>query len=328
MGDDRGICRFRYLYSRTEPHIVSLKEPTLVATRASAIFDYSLFALNLRNSEQSPRDERNLGSMGCRDQTAVLLSLWRFTLFARRQDRRTSVSSPRSILKFCLQLLHFRKGRFGTHDRGVHSLDPMPEDSGMSEQWVTARIKQKGGCRCIPWRNLRDLILAHLDIKKRVDVFTLSIYGLVIFPKALGHVDEAVSDIFDRLSKGTTPVPAILAETFRSLNACRRAGEGRFIGYAQLLLSWFHSHFWKVEKVSYRVFSENYYLLKELVATPRRDDITEKNWMTILQNLQEENIEWRAPWMVPDEILYRCGNFNWVPLLGIGEPSGMLLCWC
>ncbi|KAG8471699.1 hypothetical protein CXB51_036344 [Gossypium anomalum] len=149
--------------------------------------------------------------------------------------------------------------------------------TGMSEQWVTARIKQKGDCRCIPWRHLRDLILAHPDMKKRVDVFALSIYGLVIFPKALGHVDEADSDIFDRLSKGIIPMPAILAETFRSLNACRRVGEGRFIGCAQLLLSWFHSHFWKVEKVSYRVFSENYSPLKELAATPRRDDITEEN---------------------------------------------------
>ncbi|MFQ6664720.1 hypothetical protein Gotur_031736 [Gossypium turneri] len=46
------------------------------------------------------------------------------------------------------------------------------------------------------------------------------------------------------------PVPAILAEMFRSLNACRRAGEGRFIGCAQLLIAWFHSHFWKVDKVS------------------------------------------------------------------------------
>ncbi|MBA0730340.1 hypothetical protein Golax_022950 [Gossypium laxum] len=98
---------------------------------------------------------------------------------------------------------------------------------GMSEQWVTARIKQKGDNKCILWKNLRDLILAHLDVKKRVDIFALSIYGLVIFPKALGHVDEAVSDLFDRLDNGVTPVPAILAETFRSLNNYRRADEGR-----------------------------------------------------------------------------------------------------
>ncbi|MFQ6658580.1 hypothetical protein Gotur_027783 [Gossypium turneri] len=46
-----------------------------------------------------------------------------------------------------------------------------------------------------------------------------------------------VSDLFDRLGKGVTPVPVILAKTFRSLNACRRAGEGRFIGCAQLLIA-------------------------------------------------------------------------------------------
>ncbi|MFQ6657473.1 hypothetical protein Gotur_027131 [Gossypium turneri] len=36
----------------------------------------------------------------------------------------------------------------------------------------------------------------------------------MIFPRALGYVDEAVIDLFDRLDKGATPVPTILAETF------------------------------------------------------------------------------------------------------------------
>ncbi|MFQ6629681.1 hypothetical protein Gotur_007327 [Gossypium turneri] len=115
------------------------------------------------------------------------------------------------------------------------------------DKWVAARIKQKGDSKCIPWRNLKDLILAFPDVKKRVDVFTLSIYGLVIFLKALGHIDEAVSNLFDRLDKRVTPVFAILAETFRSLNTCRKAGKERFIGCSQLLLAWFHSHFWKVK---------------------------------------------------------------------------------
>ncbi|KAG8482680.1 hypothetical protein CXB51_024476 [Gossypium anomalum] len=126
----------------------------------------------------------------------------------------------------------------------------------MSEPWVTARIQQKGNSKCIPWENLRDLVLTHPDERKRVDIFTLSIYGLVIFPKALRHVDEAVIDLFDRLEKGITPVPIILAEMFRSLSMCRKTDEGG-------------------------------------------------------------DIEWRAYWMVPDEIVCRCGNFYWVPLLGI-----------
>ncbi|MBA0729825.1 hypothetical protein Golax_000008, partial [Gossypium laxum] len=113
------------------------------------------------------------------------------------------------------------------------------------------------------------------------------VYYLVIFPKALGHVDEAVTDLFDRIDKKVTPVPIILIETFRSLKEYRRAGGGRFIRCVQLILAWFHSHFWKVDK-----------------------------------NLQEEDIEWRAHWMLPDEILYRCGNFDWVPLLGIWGAVG------
>ncbi|MBA0881894.1 hypothetical protein Goshw_009810, partial [Gossypium schwendimanii] len=131
--------------------------------------------------------------------------------------------------------------------------------TGMNEQWVTVQIKQKGDSKCIPWKNLRDLILAHPDVRKKVDIFALSIYGLVVFPKALGHVEEAVVDLFDRLDKGVTPVLVILVETFRSLNACRRA--------------------------------ENYSPLKEFVAIPRRDDITREKWMMILQNLQEEDVE-------------------------------------
>ncbi|MBA0755748.1 hypothetical protein Gogos_020050, partial [Gossypium gossypioides] len=134
-----------------------------------------------------------------------------------------------------------------------NSLQELKEIWGQwNEEWVTIRIKQKGDNKCISWKNLKDIVLTYPDAKKMVDVFALSIYGLVIFPNTLGHVDEAVTDLFDRLDKGVTPVPAILAETFRSLNACRRAGEGRFIGCAQLLLTWFHSHFWKVDKVSYR----------------------------------------------------------------------------
>ncbi|MFQ6657430.1 hypothetical protein Gotur_027107 [Gossypium turneri] len=109
--------------------------------------------------------------------------------------------------------------------------------------------------------SLKDLILAHPDTKKREDVFSLSIYGLVVFPKALGHVDEAVTNLFDWRNKRVTPVPTILAETFRSLNAYRK-------------------------------------------------------------NLQEEDIEWRAPWLLPDEILYRYGDFDWVPLLEIWGVFG------
>ncbi|MFQ6626279.1 hypothetical protein Gotur_004649, partial [Gossypium turneri] len=47
--------------------------------------------------------------------------------------------------------------------------------------------------------------------------------------------------------------------------------------------------------------------------------------MTILQNLQEEDVECRAPWLLPNEILYRYGDFDWGPLLGIWRAVGYAL---
>ncbi|MFQ6667007.1 hypothetical protein Gotur_033173, partial [Gossypium turneri] len=100
--------------------------------------------------------------------------------------------------------------------------------TGMSEQWVAARIKQKGDSKCVHWRSLKDAILMHPDVRKRLDVFALSIYSLVVFPNALGHVDEAVTDLFDQLDKKVTLIPANLAETFR------KTLSGELLGYFQM----------------------------------------------------------------------------------------------
>ncbi|MBA0636376.1 hypothetical protein Godav_024560, partial [Gossypium davidsonii] len=181
--------------------------------------------------------------------------------------RQAFVPSPRPILESSLQLLHVWKGRFGAYDRKICGFTPMFKVSsgqGLLESNKCANLFEEA------------------DEYDRDDI-----YDLVVFPKALGHVDEAVADLFDLLEKKVTPIPVILEETFKSLSVCRKAGEGRFIGCAQLLLTWFHSHFWKVDR-----------------------------------DLQEEDIKWRAPWLLPDEILYRCGNFDWVPLLEIWGAVG------
>ncbi|MBA0845813.1 hypothetical protein Goarm_023398, partial [Gossypium armourianum] len=113
------------------------------------------------------------------------------------------------------------------------------------------------------------------DVLKRVDLFALAIYGLIVFPKVLGHIEVAVVDFFKKLRQGINPVPTILAETLRSLNSCRRKGEGIFIGCSQLL-----------------------------------------------NNLRAEDITWRAPWIRPSVLLYKCGNQDWVPLLGLWRGVG------
>ncbi|MFQ6660759.1 hypothetical protein Gotur_029151 [Gossypium turneri] len=107
--------------------------------------------------------------------------------------------------------------------------------TGMADTWVEKQIKKKNEVSCVPWFSLRELVQNHPDISKRMDLFALAIYGLIVFPKVLGHIEVAVVDFFEKLRHGINPVPTILAETFRSLNNCRKKGEGRFIRRAQCL---------------------------------------------------------------------------------------------
>ena len=72
--------------------------------------------------------------------------------------------------------------------------------------------------------------------------FALSIYGLVIFPGILGYIEMVVVDTSEQIQHDCNPSPAILAETFRSLNYYRRNQEERFLGCTQLLYIWVKSH--------------------------------------------------------------------------------------
>ena len=72
--------------------------------------------------------------------------------------------------------------------------------------------------------------------------FALSIYGLVIFPGILGYIEMAVVDTFEQIQHDSNLSLAILAETFRSLNYCRRNQEVRFLGCVPLLYIWIKSH--------------------------------------------------------------------------------------
>ncbi|KAK5841761.1 hypothetical protein PVK06_004084 [Gossypium arboreum] len=157
--------------------------------------------------------------------------------------------------------------------------------TNMTDTWAEKQIKKKNEVICIPWFSLRDLVLSHPNILKRMDLFALAIYGLVVFPKVLGHIKVAVVDFFENLKQGINPIPTILAETFRSLSSCRRKGEGRFIGCAQLLSVWILSHFWKVERTPYHMFSKTFTPLEVYLEREWPKDVTEEHWVLVFQNL-------------------------------------------
>ncbi|MBA0706122.1 hypothetical protein Golax_018255 [Gossypium laxum] len=44
---------------------------------------------------------------------------------------------------------------------------------------------KKNELSCVLWFSLRDLVQNHPDILKKIDLFALAIYGLIVFPKHL-----------------------------------------------------------------------------------------------------------------------------------------------
>ncbi|MBA0747908.1 hypothetical protein Gogos_004778 [Gossypium gossypioides] len=60
---------------------------------------------------------------------------------------------------------------------------------------------------------------------RRLALFTFAVYGLIVFPKALGYVSVELANFLFQVEKGVNPVPAVLAETIISLNFIRRKGD-------------------------------------------------------------------------------------------------------
>ncbi|MFQ6655919.1 hypothetical protein Gotur_026253, partial [Gossypium turneri] len=177
--------------------------------------------------------------------------------------------------------------------------------TGMTDTWTEKQIKKKNEVSSVPWFSLWELVQNHPDVLKRVDLFALAVYGLIVFPKVLGHIEVAVVDFFEKLRQRINPVPTILAETFRSLNNCRKKGERRFIGCVQLLNDWIFSHFWKVKRTPFHMFSKTFAPSEAHLEKGWPKDVTEQYWVSVFQNLRAEDITWRAPWIRPSILLYK-----------------------
>ncbi|XP_038707289.1 uncharacterized protein LOC120002600 [Tripterygium wilfordii] len=108
------------------------------------------------------------------------------------------------------------------------------------------KIKEMGSTKGARWTFPEEILMnfAKENFHKEEGrfAFAIVIYGTVIFPCAGGNIDRGVIKMVNHVKHQTTPVPAILCETFRSLNHCRVSTEGRFIGCAQLLGIWLISH--------------------------------------------------------------------------------------
>ncbi|MBA0630633.1 hypothetical protein Godav_002709 [Gossypium davidsonii] len=63
---------------------------------------------------------------------------------------------------------------------------------GLLVDTVKARLKAKNG-PCISWSNIRDA-MGKASSDRHLTLFTFALYGLIVFPKALGCVSVKLAD--------------------------------------------------------------------------------------------------------------------------------------
>ncbi|KAL4386698.1 hypothetical protein GQ457_09G005420 [Hibiscus cannabinus] len=83
-----------------------------------------------------------------------------------------------------------------------------------------------------------------------------------------------------------------------------------------------HSHLGAKGKPSIHVHTPEYSPLREYLSEGSQRKSTAEKWEAILRDLRSEDIIWRVYWLDHTYILYRCGVFDWVPLLGLWGATG------
>ncbi|XP_039039583.1 uncharacterized protein LOC120177537 [Hibiscus syriacus] len=136
------------------------------------------------------------------------------------------------------------------------------------------------------------------------------------------HFDIALIDFVEAISR-KNPAPTILAETFLSLNQCRRLRGGQFTGCASLLLVWWWSHSWIVEKSWARRHQSNFSPLVDFLSKCQIPEHRKrKEWVDALRNIKDTEIVWKAYWLPKEDILFRCDNDSFVMLHGLWGAIG------
>ena len=136
----------------------------------------------------------------------------------------------------CPDKVYYRRTRMGI-------LKKLAKIIGIEPVEADGYLVSKGESTGLEWVFLRDFINSHINKDRGLVTLALSIYGLIIFPRVIRHVEMTVIDFFKQVQNHVNPSLAIVAETIRSLNICRSKSDERFMRCLPMLYVWLRSHF-------------------------------------------------------------------------------------
>ncbi|XP_050897848.1 uncharacterized protein LOC127104726 [Lathyrus oleraceus] len=164
----------------------------------------------------------------------------------------------------------------------------------MDEREVEANIEIKGNTKGFLLSFL--LERAHTLLKAEswdacYSAIALAIYGIVLFPNMDGFIDMAAICIF----LTGNPVPTLLADVYYYMSHIYTKKKGMIACCAPLLYQWFLEH---------------------LLKTGAWVGQTDASWPQRLGSLQSEDLSWYSKEYVNVDIIFRCGDFPNIPLIG------------
>ncbi|MBA0766950.1 hypothetical protein Gotri_015934 [Gossypium trilobum] len=111
---------------------------------------------------------------------------------------------------------------------------------------------------------------------RHLSLFAFAVYGLIVFPKALGYVSVELADFLFHIEK--------------------------------VLFVWMKSHFRCLYKHFHQVFIPLTRPIEEFMESEWPPNQSIEEWVQNLSALTCQEIEWRVPWMIRSSVLIGCGG--------------------
>ena len=172
---------------------------------------------------------------------------------------------------------------------------------------------------------MRDFINNYINEDRGLATLALSMYRLIIFPRVIGHVEVIVIDFFEQVQNHANPSLAIIAETIKSLNICRRKSDERFMRCLPMFYVWLQSHFQCETSAFTKPYLPYSCLIKEFCESKWPGPKTKEGWIAFLQAVSDVDVVWLTPWMPHVLLLYQCGDKHLVQLPRLWGQSVMHL---
>ncbi|XP_014511791.1 uncharacterized protein LOC106770498 [Vigna radiata var. radiata] len=143
-----------------------------------------------------------------------------------------------------------------------------------------------------------------------MDVLALLLYGVMLFPNVQNFIDNASINAFvGYKDRSKNPVTVVLAEVYGTLNHCYEKKGGQMLCCLPVLYVWF------VSRVIENALNATCPVDELLQCKPNMKGTNE--WAQLCANLNVEQIKWNVLWMQRSQIIYYCGRYPNVPLMGI-----------